>query len=837
MASENANLNDCGCCEGASAQTPAMIDNRPGLSAIAYRIGTHPTFKQSLLAGLAGAPAPMRDLTTRDADDFTIALLDAWAAVGDVLTFYQERIANENYLRTATERLSLFELARLIGYRPKPGIAATAWLAFAVDGNAGSPQPARIPIGTKVQSVPGVDEKPQTFETIEQIDARAEWNVLKLKTTTLQLCPFNTKEIWLEGVGGNLKIGDVLLFVNSERRANTASAKWDMRRVAGVFIDADNKRTKVTLNAGLTNVNAANAVPVKPEVHVMRLRASLFGYNAPDPKLLTADQRGLYSNITTDNDDNKTMRWNYTIDTTNRVLFLDNAYAALLKDQWVLLNQPASTALYLISSVSESSQTAYAMSGKSARVVVDTSSSLSSFSGGNYPQTMVFAQSEALPLLDEMPLPATATTGKADTLTLSMSVTALPANRALIIKGMLANGAPASEQITLESSTPASNSNTLNFSTDLANDYLLTSVEINANVAKATHGESVSEVLGSGDGAKAYQSFVLKQKPLTHLSDAQAEGGAASTLEMRVNDALWEEATTLYARGAKERIFTARLNDDESTTVQFGDSVNGARLPTGAMNVRATYRKGAGAAGNVKAGQLSTLMTRPLGVTDAINPLPAAGGEDAEQRDDARDNAPLTVLTLDRVVSLLDYENFARAFAGVKKALATWSWVGEQRVVFLTIAGAAGASIAENSDIYINLFDALRVKGDPFVPLRMKTYRNMSFAVAIRVKADPAYVAQDVHDAVKGALIDAFSFAKRSFGQPVHASEIIAVAQDVQGVVACDVDWLLREDWQGGFGLKLPLPAALPSVDASGEMVAAELLTLKPEYVFVSEMV
>jgi hypothetical protein len=817
-----------------SAKTPAAIDNRPGLSAIAYRIGTHPTFKQSLLAGLAGAPAPMRNLSTRDDDDFTIALLDAWAAVGDVLTFYQERIANENYLRTATERLSLIELARLIGYRPKPGIAATAWLAFTVDGNVGSPQPAKIPIGTRVQSVPGVDEKPQTFETIEEIDARAEWNALKLKTTTPQLCAFGATEIWLDGVSNNLKTGDVLLFVAAERKTNTASAKWDMRRVAGVFTDADNKRTKVALNAALTNVNPVNATPAKPEVHVMRLRASLFGYNAPDPKLLTTDQRTLYSSMITGT--NGAMRWNYDIDTTNRVLFLDNAYATLLKDQWLLLVEPDNTMLYRISSVSESSQTAYAMSGKSSRVVVDTDTLLSTFEGIDYPQTMVFAQSELLPLLDEMPLPATATTGTVDQLTLSRNVTALPAGRPLIITGNLANGTPMSEQITLESSTPANISNTLNSSVNLANDYLLASVEINANVAKATHGETVSEVLGSGDGAKAHQAFSLKQKPLTHLSDAQAEGGAASTLALRVNDMLWENASTLHARGAKERIFTTRTNDDESTVVQFGDGVNGARLPTGAMNVRATYRKGAGAAGNVKAGQLSTLMTRPLGVTGAINPLAASGGEDSEPLDDARDNAPLTVLTLDRVVSLLDYENFARAFAGVKKALATWSWVGEQRSVFLTIAGPDGAAIDESSDIFINLFDALRAKGDPFVPLRMKTYRNMFFAVVIHVKADPAYVAADVRDAVKAALIEAFSFANRNFGQPVHASEIIAVAQRVAGVAACDVDGLVREDWQGGFGLKLPLPAAMPSLNATGEMVAAELLTLKPEYVFVSEM-
>ena len=53
-----------------------------------------------------------------------MGVLDAWAVVGDVLTFYQERIANEGFLRTATERLSVLTLARAIGYELKPGVSA-----------------------------------------------------------------------------------------------------------------------------------------------------------------------------------------------------------------------------------------------------------------------------------------------------------------------------------------------------------------------------------------------------------------------------------------------------------------------------------------------------------------------------------------------------------------------------------------------------------------------------------------------------------------------------------------------------------------------------------------
>src|SRR5262245_27956229 len=112
-------VNTCGCCEGVSVQTPAEINNRPGLSAIIYRVGTHSSFKESMLARLSSGGLPaLEALTTRQDDDSTIALLDAWATVADVLTFYQERIANELYLRTATERRSVIELARLIGYQP-----------------------------------------------------------------------------------------------------------------------------------------------------------------------------------------------------------------------------------------------------------------------------------------------------------------------------------------------------------------------------------------------------------------------------------------------------------------------------------------------------------------------------------------------------------------------------------------------------------------------------------------------------------------------------------------------------------------------------------------------
>ena len=81
-----------------------------------------------MLARLSSSDYPaLAALKTRDDDDFTVAFLDATAMVLDILTFYQERLANESYLRTAGQLRSLIELSRLIGYQPSSGVSASRY--------------------------------------------------------------------------------------------------------------------------------------------------------------------------------------------------------------------------------------------------------------------------------------------------------------------------------------------------------------------------------------------------------------------------------------------------------------------------------------------------------------------------------------------------------------------------------------------------------------------------------------------------------------------------------------------------------------------------------------
>ncbi len=1275
-------LNDCGCCEGISVETPTSVVNRPGLSALAYRVGTHSQFKETLLARLSASGQPaLRDLTTRDDDDFLIALLDAWATVGDVLTFYQERIANEAYLRTATERFSVMELARLINYQLSPGVAASTYLAFTLEdapgalgqvltaGTTAQLAPSTLPpmildVGIKVQSVPGPGESAQLFETVEKIEARPEWNALRPQTQKLIPPAFGDQVVYLKGSSSNLKPGDMLLFVGEERLADRASDRWDVRRVFSVEIQGPADRTKVRLEHALGSEQPRRDPPANARVFVLRQRASIFGYNAPDWRTLPNTMKANYlgfddpkelidgilvqrrsnaqtgglvqqgfalqqSNLTepysekrewpgftifapsqtteslpspdreipptresvaeaavsaaeagakaaagnatkaasdaakaasdaanqvaesgrriveatakfTENlvtripqktidaakqsfqdavsisdevrtlvltvgnqigtpaldandtpnsaaskfrqhvssratslatdanlnnaivnktaaalvnaanaaaaatmevvnlareqahatgpelnqlaqtarhfaqsanqaaesavgavtatqvailatalikavnellpDDLKPADANamaevskgiaeesykatltgdaialtsvaglaagaYPIllpvgaaimaggvvgtpaamvgaakvrdaikaaaNAANRSQFfprpqrrdifakskdtidLDATYSKITSKSWLVLALPADPSaqaddppadyqrLYQVTRVTEASRSDFTLTAKVTRITVD-GIDLDKFQSA-VRTTTVFAESEELPLAET---PLTDPVWKQEVV-LDRVVDGLQPGRKVIVTGKLLRRirftsslkqklpggdflllepplesdksfnrlrwhvstldgtvsfveAPHdavtyvttnydskkvfSELVVLDHVTTADDRTRLVFTTPLTNVYDAATVVISANVALGTHGETTTEVLGGGDAKQAFQRFVLKQPPLTYVSSSDPSG-AKTTLEVRVNNVLWHEVPDFFAHEPDERIYVTRLSDDGKTTVIFGDGETGARLPSGQENITAKYRKGIGAGGLVRADQLTQLLSRPLGLKDVTNPIAAAGAADAENVEEVRRNAPLTVLTLGRVVSIKDYEDFANGFGGIGKALATKTWFGEVGGVFLTVAGIQGAAIDEQSTLFQNLLTALRSSGDPLVALSVKSYQPRFFSLRASITVDPDLLPDKVKAEVEQKVRDAFSFDKRDFGQPVHLSELISVMQNVTGVTSVDVDSFYRSD-QSADRLSR-IAAAAPQLNGAG-VAPAELLLIDP---------
>lgn len=822
--------NACGACAGTGAETPAAKLNRPGQTALRYRVGTQPEFMASLLARLSGADFPaLAPLTARTTDDPAIALCDAAATMADVISFYQERIANEAYLRTATERRSLLELASLVGYQPAPGVAASSWLAFEMDQPLTADAPPVLPLlltaGSRVQSVPGADEAPQTFETVEAITARTQWNAIRAQLCETQSIVSDLEDLYLKGTATQLTPGDAILIVGKERLDDDTSERWDLRVLTQVEADAPADRTRVRFTHGLGS-NWPQVAPAAEQVQVyaLRLRAALFGHNAPRP--LKPDGTLMADPVPA------------ALGADTVLIDLDNAYPKLLPQSWLVLAAPQADKpeviyceLYRSGKLSTLSRADYGISGRITRVEI-AGENIDKF---GIRRAQVLAQAEALELA-QRPLSAPV---QGSLVTLAGVYPELRPGQALAFSGVDAQGAAVAEIALIDEAgdaiSHAAGATTVRLDAPLKQIYVRASLRINANVARATHGESVSEIAGSGRAAQSDQRFTLRQFPLTYVSSSRPQG-CESTLEVRVNDLRWNEVSSLFEQPADARVYRLARDDDGRSLLQFGDGVEGARLPTGQDNVRLRYRKGIGAAGNVRAGSLSTLLSRPLGLKAVLNPLAASGGSDAESRDDIRDNAPVSVLTLGRAVSVRDYADFARSYAGIGKSHALWVPYGPARGMHLTVAGPGGADISEDSGRLGDLLRALRAAGDPLLPLTVQSYRRAEFHLKAKIRVAPDALAEKVLAAVRAALRARFSFAAREFGQPVGLSEVIACMQACAGVVAVDVDELRRSDQPLTAQPPSRLPAYLPQPDAGGAVLAAELLLPDADSPVLGEM-
>jgi predicted phage baseplate assembly protein len=302
-----------------------------------------------------------------------------------------------------------------------------------------------------------------------------------------------------------------------------------------------------------------------------------------------------------------------------------------------------------------------------------------------------------------------------------------------------------------------------------------------------------------------------------------------------VDGVRWQEEPSLFGLGPNDQKFTVRIEDDGQTNVIFGDGTMGARLTSGVENVAATYRSGLGPDGNVRAGSLALLQARPLGIRGVSNPLPASGAAAPENLGDARANAPLTVLTLGRVVSLRDFEDFARAFAGVGKAQATRLWNGRAHFAHITVGGAGGGAIDAVATLP-NLLAAIDAVRDPVDEVQVQSYTPRAFGIVAEVLVDVRYVATDVLAAVAAALDTTFSFSERSFGQSVSAAEVITVAQAVAGVQAVSLSKLFFVEAAGNAGTPPPFLLAAGARWSGTQAQPAELILIDPHSITLTEM-
>lgn len=967
-------LDGCHCCEG--QQPPAAIHNAPGLPALSWRLDTYPGFHQRMLASLplwrapltpATTPRPLAALTTREPGDPTLAFTDAAACVADVLSFYQERIANEGFLRTATERRSVLELARAVGYALRPGVAAGVHLVFTVEDASGAPGICTIAAGSPVQSVPPQGKLPQVFETSAELLARAEWNALRPRQTrpadfalvevdgklrlallheqgalpaaTEGLLPglasaglfrldpglpvhatvdaLPVARVYLTGQAGTVQAGDLLLFVGKNGRqlkhlVLRVLAVEDEPALRRVRVDLQPLPDPVTPTAMLSLVvqvqyaapqfdsfghappagtapgsaQAATAIanqnwresdlqaviatqawsgqqlvqavrasfrpparPVAPEAGVFSFGARLgfFGHNAPKWASLPRDNlKGDAYPEGWDQGDgaggsepSKVLLGARTIwvDSQGKPLpschaLLERPVPQLAPGSWMVFDSPSvATATYTLYDARETARADFGLSGRAMALrLADGSGAPLELKDTpeqdfKFRDTTAHVASRRQPLA-ELPIEAGVAAGSTR-VELSTMVLGLARGKLLAFVGPRDDlpGVDAAEIAVVDEVLHGGGRSVLVLREGLAHGYRRDGLVIHANVAPATHGESVQEVLGSGDASRPFQRFTLARPPTTHVS-APTASGVSNTLELRVNGLLWTERPSLHGAGPDQHVYATRIDNDARMHLLFGDGGQGARLPTGQVNVQARYRSGLGADGEVAAGSLTMLRAMPLGLRGVTNPLPASGAEDPESLAGARRNAPLTLLAFERVVSLSDYQDFARAFPGIGKARADLAWVGGGTRVLLSVMGATGG--IPGAQVLDNLRQAIAELSDGSQSFEVAAAVLRHFRCTARVAIDPRHEPEAVLAAAAARLKQAFGFEARELAQAVTAAELLALLHQVPGVVAVDLDLLQPHDGSGEAG---PVAQVVPAFGARrehGAMRAAELLLLNP---------
>jgi hypothetical protein len=321
---------------------------------------------------------------------------------------------------------------------------------------------------------------------------------------------------------------------------------------------------------------------------------------------------------------------------------------------------------------------------------------------------------------------------------------------------------------------------TLNLAGALAYSYRRATVQVYGNVVAAHQGATINQVLGSGQPAQAPQSFTLSNGP--PLTDPATTGsGAESTLTVTV-DGVGYAQVGRFDSTTSARSFLVGTNASGQTTITFP-----APVLAGTGNISASYRAGDGSKGNVQAGQITQLLSRPASLSSVTNPLPATGGSGGEDQESVRAAVPGSLRGLGRVVTLADYVSLASSIAGVGKASADLT---KGAGVIVTIAGTDPVQLKRSDSLRSVVAAAIGAVADPALPVRVLSASLYLIALTAEVVRDPLVSWDATVAAVQTELLASFGYAQRDLGQDVAVSDLLAAAHAAPGVLSVEITGL-----------------------------------------------
>jgi predicted phage baseplate assembly protein len=771
-------MSTCGCPVGCG-EPPIRrpIGNPAGLYRIDYRVGDFATFRRMLEQHRAGE-AELAPWQPTAGSDLGLQLLDWWAYIADVLTFYNERIANEDYLRTAVLDADVHHLVGLLGYRPRPGIGARGTLAAI----AAEPDPLLIPSGFAVASkaTPGLES--QTFETTNAVTFEQPTSVSSPRRDDVDAvapaggpppsAPPGTAEapphdrliahggVLLEGTPTSIRRAERLLLISTSWASVTDPAV--VVTVSGTSPERDphgRRNTRVLLSDTSSVPAAAKAADFR------LLRATRTAHLASLPAGATVIGPGL--------------------------LVLDAPARYLTVGDPLVVAGPARVDVVRVESYAEQIWYANAAAGHPTQppdgapgiplvvAVLTISSRPGNQLSGAAPSTTT-ALTGWTPVGTLLDTPVAGMAALPPTLTLAAPPDAAPGEKhAALIEDATGVGAA----VTVTPSPGSADVAVARAGPRAADRPLQAPLRILWDLIEVSRGSTVrDEQLGVGDATAAGQDFVLAGSPVTYLTDAPGRSGDgwSSTVVLTVGDRYWTEVPSLYGRGPDEAVFETYEDDRNRTHVRTGTGQAGRRLPTGAP-VAASYRVGAGAA-VPPVGALTQVLTAVPNLRSVRNPAPPSGGADPEPATRIRRLAPRSVLTFGRAISGDDYATVAAAAPGVSRAAVAWEWdPAEQRPLVRVYVGDDDAAL-------VAARRALADQADPNRPVAVVRAVPHPIALTLTLLLDRSYVPSDIVTQVRQVLLappdGLFAPGVLALGEPLYRSRIEQVVYAIPGVTA-----------------------------------------------------
>ena len=770
------------------------VHNPSGLPAIAYRVGDFASFRHELARHLDGE----RELAAwrpSAKGDLALQVVDWWAYVADVLTFYSERIANESYLGTALLPESVHRLVQALGYRPRPGIGAVATLAVV----ASSPDPLMLPDRFAVASKARPGSESQTFELGKGTTFAQPTSAETAPPDDLDAAPSvggppqgarpGTAEppphdrllvrggVLVKGKPSSTGVGDRLLLIREPwTSANDAAV---VVTVTGLVTEKDphgRSNTRILL-AGADSLGTsakAKDYKLRRATHTSHLVTLPTGGPAVQSGKLVLDGTARFLHAgdallverpgagtgASPGSSFDVVR----LDAYEEVVWYANGNAA---DPTI---SPGNSGIPLV--VARLAVTPHSGSGLTSRY-------------GSYVKE-VSVRSGWVDVGTLLDTPVTRLAGLPSKVTLAR---APAAGAGVATPALVEDARGRGAAVTATPTTGGSDVSLTAAGGSAGTAELVPPLRLLWDLVTVTRGESVrNEYLGQGDATRAGQDFPLSRSPVTYLADgadgttgadtgSRSGDGYSSTVDLVVDGVRWREVPMLFGRSPDDRVFATYEDDEGKTHVVTGDGVNGARLATGAA-VSASYRVGSGSA-VPPAGTLSQILSPVPNLSAVRNPTAPAGGSDPDPPDLLREYAPRSVLTFGRAVSGVDYEAVAALAPGVTRAAAVWGWdPGEQRALVRVYVGDDDGAVTSART-------ALRQQSDPNRPVIVLPAVACRTALRLTLRLDPAYVAEDVVAHVRSALLDApdglFAPGVLKIGATLYRSRIEA-ACDLPGV-------------------------------------------------------